>query len=149
MFWTIYRFGRCTVSTQRLVWAWDYRQIKAFCHVYTTVYDAWGGHVIAVVNACPQTRHLQGGGGRVLFIQREDKSYTSGGIQAKNNLGLPGITLNEGGDCTVYFHTLKLTLRVFFTPIPPVVCLSLFVYVYVFLQCVFYRCRWEGHRITQ
>ena len=88
-----------------------------------------------------------GGVFRGLYVRH--KSYTSGGIQAKNNLGLPGITLNEGGECTVYFHTLKLTLRVFFTPIPPVVCLSLFVYVYVFLQCVFYRCKWEGHRITQ
>ena len=49
------------------MWAWDYRQMKALCHVYTTVYDAWGGHVIAVVNACPQTRHLQGGE-RACFI---------------------------------------------------------------------------------
>ena len=42
VFWTIYRFGRYTVSTQRLVWAWDYRQIDALCQFYTAVYDAWG-----------------------------------------------------------------------------------------------------------
>ena len=27
--WTLYRFGRYTISARRLVWVWDYHQMKA------------------------------------------------------------------------------------------------------------------------